>query len=430
MNFFSRDRRGSVAIIFALAVFAFVFALGMGVDYELAAMRRAKLNAIADAAALAALTPEMMKKSIPEATEQAETFFNAQAANVLGVKYDSSQLQVNVGPPDSLVRTATVSYTADSKTAFSGILKKPYIEIGGTSTATASVPPNINFYLMLDNSPSMAIAATQNDINTMVGLTSKQGGCAFACHQTNPSTDKLGNPGGPTQDNYALARSNNVTLRIDLVIEAVQKLMAKAQTTAAQMGTQYHMAAYTFNVAPAVVVPLTSDLMSAASQAGNIQVLPVYSNNYLQQGNQNYDADTIFDAAFSKLNSDMPDPGSGTEGNPAQEVLFIVTDGVGVQIVGPGGARKYTPFGATGASWCQSIKNRGIRIAILYTTYLPLPTNSWYNSNVAPIQPSIDTTAQTCASAGLYFKVDIGGDIDAAMIALFQAAISPSHLTQ
>ena len=35
-------------------------------------------------------------------------------------------------------------------------------------------------------------------------------------------------------------------------------------------------------------------------------------------------------------------------------------------------------------SWCDDIKKNGVKIAVLYTTYLPLPTNAWYNSWIAP----------------------------------------------
>ena len=51
-----------------------------------------------------------------------------------------------------------------------------------------------------NSSPSMAIASTQTGINTMVSNTSSQGGCAFGCHESHPSSDSLGNPGG--EDNY------------------------------------------------------------------------------------------------------------------------------------------------------------------------------------------------------------------------------------
>ena len=49
---------------------------------------------------------------------------------------------------------------------------------------------------------------------------------------------------------------------------------------------------------------------------------------------------------------------------------------------------------------CTTIKKRGIRIAVLYTEYLPLPTNSWYNTYIAPFQPNIGATLQACASPG------------------------------
>jgi hypothetical protein len=81
-------------------------------------------------------------------------------------------------------------------------------------------------------------------------------------------------------------------------------------------------------------------------------------------------------------------------------------------------------------SYCTTIKNRGIRIAVLYTTYLPLPTNDWYNTYIAPFQPNIGPNLQSCASPGLYFQVSTDQDISAAMIALFNAAVRTAHLTR
>ena len=80
-------------------------------------------------------------------------------------------------------------------------------------------------------------------------------------------------------------------------------------------------------------------------------------------------------------------------------------------------------------SQCTAIKNRGIRIAVLYTVYYPLPTNAWYNSYVSPFQSSIGTTLQSCASPGLYFAVSTGGDISAAMTALFTTAVQTAYIS-
>ena len=76
------------------------------------------------------------------------------------------------------------------------------------------------------------------------------------------------------------------------------------------------------------------------------------------------------------------------------------------------------------------MKNRGILIAVLYTAYLPLPTNSWYNQWIAPFQSQIGPNMQSCASPGLYFQVTTDGDITAAMQALFEQAVATARLKQ
>ena len=78
---------------------------------------------------------------------------------------------------------------------------------------------------------------------------------------------------------------------------------------------------------------------------------------------------------------------------------------------------------------CEAIKARGIRIAVLYTTYLPLD-NDWYRNWIAPFQPTIGTKMQSCASPGLYFEVSPTQGISTAMTALFQKAVATARLTQ
>jgi hypothetical protein len=259
----------------------------------------------------------------------------------------------------------------------------------------------------------------------MVSHTSKQGGCAFGCHETHPSSDNLGNPNG--EDNYALAQSLGVTLRMDLVRQAAQNLMTTAQTTEATTTASYRMAIYTFDQGFNTVAPLTSNLSSAKTQAGNIQLQQVYANNWLTSSKNNNDTDTDYDNAMTSINGAMPDPGSGTSmaGDKPQEVLFFVTDGVEDET--SGGARVQSLMDP---GWCAKIKARGIRIAVLYTEYLPLPTNAWYNQHISAFQSNIGPTLQSCASAGLYSKVQTGGDISAALTNLFQYAVQSAYLSQ
>jgi hypothetical protein len=76
------------------------------------------------------------------------------------------------------------------------------------------------------------------------------------------------------------------------------------------------------------------------------------------------------------------------------------------------------------------MKNRGIKVAVLYTTYLPLPSNAWYNTWIVPFTGTISTNMQKCASPGLYFEVSLTQGIAEAMTALFQKAVQQARLTQ
>jgi hypothetical protein len=299
------------------------------------------------------------------------------------------------------------------------------IPVGGSSQAIAGSTPNIDFYLLLDDSPSMAIAATQAGIDTMVAATPLQGGCAFGCHESNPAADNLGNPNG--EDNYTLAQNLNVTLRIALLRQAAENLMTTALDTETTNSASYRMAIYTFDAGFNTIAPLTANLGKAQTAASNINVLEVYDQGWLTSTNNNDDTDTDYDDAMNNINGIMPNPGSGTNapGDTPQEVLFFVTDGVEDEM--DSGNRVQSLMNN---SWCSTVKNRGIRIAILYTEYLPLPTNAWYNTYIAPFQPNIGPTLQNCASPGLYYQVTTGGDISAALASLFQIAVQSAYLAK
>jgi Flp pilus assembly protein TadG len=437
----AREESGNVAIIFAISMIPCVFLTGMGLDFAVATQRRVELNAAADAAALAAVTPTMMGQTSSTAQTAATNAFNGVAAGVSGVTSVTPTVSIS-SSNGGLTRTVSVSYTANSTNNFPNLLKlltkanQNSWPISGSSTSTSTTSPNIDFYLLLDNSPSMNIAATSSGITTMVNNTSSQGGCAFACHESNPSADNLGNPNG--EDNYTLAANLGVTTRIENMATATQALMTTASTTQAANNATYRMAIYTFNYnGTSTVQKLTSNLTTASNSASTIDVLEVYDNNCLTSsctaGAGNNDTDTDFDTAMSDINTTMPTPGTGSSNSTPQEVLFIVTDGAddkySTSCAEPldGANRCQQEFQTT---WCTTVKNRGIRIAVLYTEYLPLPTNSWYVTWISPWQPNIATNLQSCASSGLYFAITTNGDISTAMQALFEQAVATARLTQ
>ena len=465
-----RNRDGNVAMIFALSIIPIIFFAGMGLDFAAATQKRVKLNAAADAAALAAVAPGMMNQSDASAIAAAQNMFRAQVATVPQLNIDPSQPIVSV-THTGLARNVNVSYTANSVNAFPNVLgllnggtAQQYWPISGSAQTSSTIPPNMNFYLLLDNSPSMALAATTAGITTMNNNTTAQGGCAFGCHETNPTaSDVAGNPtvNGKQIDNYTLAKNLGVTLRIQNVAAATSSLMTAAQqyqTTNSQYNVAYNMALFTFaNAGIDPVFPAgcstssctpSNNLSAAGTAASAVDVILVCSNNYLgpyQNGacqNNNSDQDTEFDQAMSQINTLMPIPGTGMANSTPQEVLFIVTDGVEDKKLSDSwqticketetGSRCQQEFDT---QLCTTIKNRGIFIAILYTVYQPLPasgngSNSWYNSYVAPYLSKIGPNLQSCASPGLYFAVTTDQDITTAMTALFQASVATARLTQ
>jgi Flp pilus assembly protein TadG len=415
-----RDKNGSMFVFLAISMLALAAATGVGVDFARGLNFKSDLQGAVDAAAISGASMYFNAGYASEVTTAANNYMTKAIAALPTNNGVSSTVTLSQTAP----WTVTVTASATINSTFNTLLEAT-IPVQVTATANGPSNPNINFYMMLDDSPSMAIAATQSGINTMVANTSSQSGCAFGCHEQNPSADNLGNPGG--EDNYALAQSLGVTLRMNNLQAATTSLMSTAQTTAQSNSAIYGVAIYTFDYGFNTIQPLTTSMSTAKTASNNIALLEVWDNNCLTQACTSGDTDTNYDGAFSDINSIMPNPGNGTNstGDTPQEVLFLVTDGVEDELVN--GSRVQSLMNT---SMCNTIKNRGIRIAVLYTTYYPLPTNSWYNTYISPFQPNISSTMQSCASPGLFFEVETGGDITSAMAALFQSAVQSAYISR
>jgi hypothetical protein len=456
-----RDTRAGVLILMAVSLLALATATGAGIDFARALNFKAALQGAVDSAAIASASIYLNAGYSQEALSTANLYLGSAIRNLPTNSGVSSTVALSSANP----WTVTITAKAAINSSFAGLII-PTIPVQVSATANGPTNPNIDFYMLLDSSPSMAIAATQAGINTMVANTQGQCdaapsggptcGCGFACHESSPASEshyipigtgsplctasRTGSPPEPYnycsvsgmgnasgEDNYALSQNLGVTLRIDNLRTATQTLMTTAQTTATSNNASYRVAIDTFDVAFNSIQDLTASLSTAQTSAGAIQMLEMYSNNHLVAGDNNQDADTNFTNAFGDVNTMMPNPGDGTNagGDTPQEVLFFVSDGVEDELVG--GTRTYTTVNTT---TCDAIKNRGIRIAVLYTVYLELPTNGWYNTYVWPVQTTIAPAMQACASPGLYFQVDTGGDISAAMTALFSSAVQSAYISK
>ncbi|MBR0727968.1 TadE/TadG family type IV pilus assembly protein [Bradyrhizobium sp. vgs-9] len=461
---FARDRKANIAVIFALTMVPIIFLLGMTLDYTQAVRKREQLDAAADAAAIAAVRPAMLTQSDKTVVQATAAAVFAAKANLPGL---SSVPTPTVTVTDSgLARTITVSYTAKSVNNFPSVLGKQTWDVAGSATAKASSAPNMNFYLLMDDSPSMGIGATAGDISNLIKYTAPayqsaaaSQNCGFACHQTNIAHD------GGTKDNLAIARQRNITLRIDLVTSAVNQLLNSwsncpqsgisggvMQCMSALNNTTYKAALYTFDLSLNELAKLTTPSLAGA-QVNNISLMPVaYQNCVVPTTNCKTDNGTDIAGTLKSINDIMPTPGLGSnaQGDTPQEVVFLVTDGVEDKISATcpnatfaSNSRCQQPLDTT---MCTTIKNRGIKIAVLYTEYLQLianpatgiqKTDNWYMTWIDKYdQPTSSTgkiaqNLQACASPGFYKSVQSGGDIKDALTDLFiKVASSTASLVQ
>jgi hypothetical protein len=442
------DRSGNLALMGALVLVPLLGGAGMVLDVAHALKVRTELQTAADAAVVGALADKsqgvaeamaMTGDGVVSLSEsEARGLFSAQLAGMdlaTGLKAEEDSIEVRTRTFAVKVTkagrdiTAAASFSDEVPTTFLRILGRDAIFVSGTASATYQSNAYMDFYLLLDNTPSMGVGATPADVDKLIAATknaadSGSRNCAFACHIVSEA-GKV-----DTTSNYFTARGVGATIRIDVVAQAVKALMSKADTTET-FANQYRMAAYTFGQKAEQaklfqVQSLTDDLTELKRGVDGISLMSIPYQGY------NNDQITSFDTALTNINAQIPTPGDGSSPAKAERVVYFVADGVG---------DSYKPSTCTKKStngrcqepidirYCQAIKDRGIKVAVLYTTYLPLPSNSWYNTWIKPFQSEIGTKMSQCASPGLYFEVSPTQGIEAAMQALFIKIIRSPRLT-
>lgn len=562
------DQKGGVLMIMGFAIIPLTFILGFGIDYARAMSLQTKLNAAADAAALAAVAPAMILQSNSEATSAATNMFNAQASLETGYRDLLVTPSVTDGTPGSsgaigYLRKATVSYTAKSINMFGGLLGADTLTVSGTATANAAQPPNVDFYLAMDNSPSMLLPATSDGITRIINATKDAAklpnGCAFACHMLMPHADgepifirdttgrdillstgyyTAGGPkqniwyrwnssnntlynnlgvsmhssttsgttttaisysivnsttgpvtirqrtkktGGTTSDNtidfdtgywadgYWLTHNygkiytsgpTTIPLRKDEMVSAATQLIPFATNQAAQYRVTYRAQMFSFDwTKPTKDTPVSTlntlqNVTSYGSSFSAASIFPAddawWLNNKPTSTTNTADKATEFTSMLTKMKSIIPEAGTGAPGAEPQKILFIISDGMLDQP--SSGGRYFGPLRESDLAECTAIKAKKIKIAILYTQYLPesLAGNGWSQDNVAkflpaPPSPYISTKAgtsdqvltalQKCASVGtngapLVQIVTANGNIITALQQLFSTALQTARLVR
>ena len=405
---FGGDQDGAVVLMFAFALFVMFGAVGAAVDYGRGLHAKSQLAQAADAAALAAAqhADQLSKEgaSPGDAKQEGERRgLQVWSVNVLGSIAEVATPRIQL-KNDVSGWSASITYSGALKTTIAGILGFDRVDVGGLSEAKAGGVKRtyMDFYLLLDNSQSMGIAATPQGINQLETLT----GCQFGCHVTGQS------------DNYDAARANNIAMRIDTLRDATTRLLVAAENNSSTPD-QYSFGLWTFHDQQTELSATTTDYSKLKQLADQVD-LPTYEDG------------TQTDDAIAYLNGLVTDSGSGASKSDRIKFVFLVTDGVQDGIYTgwsppPGLPTSIGSYNGMASpitpTACDDLKAKGITVAVLYTVYHEFAGTQQYDEIIAPIESDIPKNLEACASPGFYFEATTGPEIEPALEMMFLQAV-------
>ncbi len=436
---FARSERGTVAIFFAFALLPLIGIVGIGIDLARTLTVRTTLQGAADAGALAAATEAeaIIQSGGSVATAQyagqlaGQQVFGANSTKIARWLAASPTPMVNVNPGSANI-TAFVSFTTPVPTIFGKLFGTSTFSVGGSAASSLALPKYLNISVVTDISQSMGLAATTAGQTQLASIT---GGCQFGCH-----VYQSGQSG--SQPYEVQAHTANIQLRIDVIRQATQNMIQTAQQLATS--TPFiSFALYTLQGGNN-----TSDSYGQKSDGTPLATLAPSSVNYttlytaagkLDLGDNDSAGvgDTDYSGAMTSLTSKVSTSGSGSSGSP-QQFVFLMTDGVGdvwasSQSTCPSGTVGWNGSHCTQAfdpSTCDALKNKGVTVGVIYTTYLSMAGTGSFDQLVSPFFSNLPTNLQSCASPGWFYQASDGNDIQVAINALFAKATGHGVLTQ
>jgi Flp pilus assembly protein TadG len=207
MRRFCSDRRGNIAVIFAIACVPLISAVGCAVDYSLATRMKEKLQSAADAAGVASISensPGYLAAaamtgdgSVAAAVTDANKVFDGNVSTTSGYANLSRTSTVT---KTGIKLTSNVTFSADVPVTFMKILGYQKITVSGSSSSSASFTPYLDFYLTLDVSASMGLPSTSSpnggEAKRLQSISPDNyvqypTGCTLACHFAQPPLNNL-----------------------------------------------------------------------------------------------------------------------------------------------------------------------------------------------------------------------------------------------
>jgi hypothetical protein len=323
VRLFVGDVRGNFAIMTGLLLVPLAGISGLALDHWAVSTAKSEIENAADAAALAIIN---------RATAVMRASGNERKSSQEGRNAGNDQFDANVGKiPDTKIikRTTTLSingltleskivWSAKANTRFSSLFNWKRQDLQGVSSAAVTLPSYIQIHILVDNSGSMGIGATEADQKRMFDRTS----CAIACHLNN-------------ENGYKIAVANGIQTRIDVVREALISVAAKT-TQSVSVKNQIKLGVYTFSNSLVPLVQMTSP------ESTDMKLFEQVMKNKLTLTSEG--GGTDYHGVLTKFISDrfiIQKSGDGTsEAKPIIYTLFI-TDGVDHPVENKGSGMRY-----------------------------------------------------------------------------------------
>ncbi len=456
---FARERRGSVATIFALSLVPTLSLLSVAIDFSNASSKRSSLSAAADSAALAGVSDSVVKQTLTW-TEQKEESLKAIRIQFESLTTDlktqgilqNASYEVTVN--NNVIQTK-VCYDAVVKTSVLAIAGKSFLDVTGCAEASSAPPVYVSVYAFVDASGSMGIGASTADQRLM----NNRLGCAFACHTLdwktpmfNPDCENRGgwDDGSKTT---TCARKIGAKTRFDVVRGALADVIDDAGTMS-KMPNQFRFAIYKFSNTLTEVQAETTNLGGAKAAVQRMEMDIAGAGSNFREG-------------MKALLPKIPTSGDGKTPSTPKVILLIMTDGV------EGNVKEYREcrnawvngvwtrnicnywgswnpdnvftVNEPGFYWgsersqaidsriCESFKAKGVTVATLNTEYVTPPGSgdARFRQIQSMLRPVIRQTMANCASRAEYaYYATTPGEIQQATDMMFRSVMEKARITR
>jgi Flp pilus assembly protein TadG len=239
-----------------------------------------------------------------------------------------------------------------------------------------------------------------------------------------------------------------IQLRLDAVGYAVNQLLLMANNVAV-IPQQFRVGLYPFiQTMDTNYAPLTLAINGSPNTAGTINYaaanlateLDTNANSALGSGGTN------IAQALGNMNTAIVSVGDGSASTKTLPYVFLITDGAvdpqtkQLNVSGGWAGSNHATVIASGASSpCKALRDRGIKVSVLYIPYVPInPVNASFandeddyaNNNIANIPASLQSCASPPDSSGSYFyTASSPQQIQDSLKAMFNHALVTAHIT-